>query len=72
MFVVLYCKGPMGRQPDGYMGSRSHLLLVGFKLCAANKLTYLLTYLHQAQYLLVQTVVVMKMVIKVTRNNQIS
>ena len=44
MFVVLYCKGPMGRQPDGYMGSRSHLLLVGFKLCAANKLTYLLTY----------------------------
>ena len=45
MFVVLYCKGPMGRQPDGYMGSRSHLLLVGFKLCAANKLTYLLTYL---------------------------
>ena len=23
-------KGPMGRQPDGYMGSRSHLLLVVF------------------------------------------
>ena len=30
IFVVLYCKGPMGRQPDGYMGSRSHLLLVVF------------------------------------------
>ena len=37
----------MGRQPDGYMGSRSHLLLVG---CAANKLTYLLTYLLTHRY----------------------
>ena len=33
LFVVLYCNGPMGRHLDGYMGSRSHFLLVGVLIC---------------------------------------